>query len=64
MSAEKMKKGAGDMEKPQKYYCPIYKYKNRTDLYKICRVYLSCESTGGGKSHWKKRGVALLCSKD
>ena len=64
MTAEKKKKGQGDMEKPQKYYCPIYKYKKRTDLYLITRVWLNCDGNSGGSKHWKLRGVALLCTKE
>jgi len=64
MSAEKKKKGQGDMEKPQKYNCPIYKYKKRTDLYLITRVWLNCDGNSGGSKHWKLRGVALLCTKE
>lgn len=64
MSAEKKKKGQGDMEKPQKFYCPIYKYKKRTDLYLITRVWLNCDGNSGGSKHWKLRGVALLCTKE
>jgi len=52
ISAEKVKKGVGDMDKPNKYHCPIYKYKQRTDLYKIVLVYLNCEGAGTGSAYW------------
>lgn len=63
VSAEKKKKGQGDMEKPQKFNCPIYKYMKRTDLYLIMRVWLNCDGNSGGSKYWKLRGVALLCTK-
>lgn len=52
ISAEKVKKGANDIEKPNKFFCPVYKYKQRTDLYKIVRVYLNCEGAGTGAAYW------------
>ena len=43
------------------YYCPVYKYKQRTDKYFIFNVKLKCESPQ--QNIWKLRGVALLCQK-
>ena len=63
MTAEKFKK-TSDMENQQKYNCPIYKYKQRTDKYLITRVKLACGDGEKKPAYWRKRGVALLCSKE
>lgn len=44
------------------YECPVYKYPRRTDKYLIFKVNLNCENSNAGK--WKKRGAALLGSKE
>jgi dynein heavy chain len=47
-------------EKPlQTYRCPVYKYPSRTDNNFIFDVSLPCEE---GDTHWRLRGIALLCS--
>jgi len=53
------------------YYCPVYKYKARTDKYLIFRCYLKAEGSESNKQsfpkpliNWKLKGVALLCSKE
>lgn len=62
MTAEKFKKSS-ESDSMSKYNCPIYKYKKRTDLYLITRVKLNC-GEGTNPAYWRKRGVALLCSKE
>lgn len=54
------------------YYCPVYRYKARTDKYLIFRCYLKPEGSDAQQSankmkptiNWKLKGVALLCQKD
>lgn len=53
------------------YFCPVYKYKARTDKYLIFRCFLKAEGPDSNKQsftkpiiNWKLKGVALLCSKD
>ena len=74
--AGKFEKGEMHQEKKD-YNCPIYKYPKRTDRYLITRIYLKVDSSkdvkerqGGTVSSvqpaefWKRRGVALICSKE
>ncbi len=56
VSAEPSK--SGDDSKDG-YVCPVYKYVKRTDKYLIFKVKLDCNNQSA--SHWKLRGVALLC---
>lgn len=70
-------KGDAHQEKKD-YNWPIYKYARRNDKYLITRIYLKWEPTkeiaGQAQSsrdnqvqkpeHWKRRGVALLASKE
>jgi len=53
--------GGQKKQKMNKYRCPVYKYKKRTDNEWIFDVDLNCDEEGW---HWKLRGVALLCSTD
>jgi len=53
------------------YFCPVYKYKARSDKYLIFRCYLKAEGSDSNKQsftkpliNWKLKGVALMCSKD
>jgi dynein heavy chain len=41
------------------YDCAVYKYPRRTDRYLIFRILLKTEQPA---THWRLRGVALLCS--
>jgi dynein heavy chain len=62
-AAEATKKAPGLGGKQQgptaRYTCPVYKYPNRTDNNWIFDVELPCDE---GDTHWRLRGVALLCS--
>lgn len=54
---------SSDQEKKDNaYYCPVYKYPLRNDIYLIFRVLLGFSGIDNDKNKWKLRGVALLCS--
>ena len=55
---EKKAKG-GDYGPFGPYDCPVYKYPKRTDKYLAFRLNLK---TNENPSHWKLRGVGMLCS--
>ncbi|KAL4465245.1 hypothetical protein ABPG74_001959 [Tetrahymena malaccensis] len=58
------KKKSNEFEKiSNSYLCPVYKYPQRTDKYLIFKIGLPCEGSKS-PSHWKLRGVALLCSNE
>jgi dynein heavy chain len=41
------------------YDCAVYKYPRRTDKYLVFRLLLKTELPA---SHWRLRGVSILCS--
>jgi len=49
----------GNQKQIQYYRCPVYKYPKRTDNFWVFDVDLPCEE---GDTHWRLRGVCLLCS--
>jgi dynein heavy chain, axonemal len=67
-------KGKDNQQQIEKnyYFCPVYKYKQRSDKYLIFRVYLKPEGnqplqlSANVKPavNWKLKGAALLCSKE
>jgi dynein heavy chain len=71
LASEKGERGGGEGKGPDKgpkakgaaaiqyYRCPVYKYPRRTDLNWVFDVDLPCDE---GDTHWRLRGVALLCS--
>jgi len=60
---EKREDGGGKRDKSKQptlyYHCPVYKYPVRTDNQWIFDVDLPCDE---GDTHWRLRGVALLCT--
>eukprot|EP00826_Nyctotherus_ovalis_P004504 TRINITY_DN10985_c0_g1_i3.p1 TRINITY_DN10985_c0_g1~~TRINITY_DN10985_c0_g1_i3.p1 ORF type:complete len:252 (-),score=80.80 TRINITY_DN10985_c0_g1_i3:95-778(-) len=44
------------------YYCPVYRYASRGDNNLITKIKLKSE--GRDAEYWKKKGVAVLCSKE
>jgi len=62
ITAKEKKARGGDFGHHGPYDCPVYKYTKRTDRYIIFRVNL--KPGEHPPSHWKLRGVALLCSTD
>merc|ERR1712070_1071493 len=53
-----LRRAKGDLYSPYGYDCAVYKYPKRNDRYLVFRLMLRSEQH---PSHWKLRGVALMC---